>query len=167
MEVMVAGGPDSRESEVMMEMVNKKRPFDLHFIDLLALSLRSIIPPQTPGDLLRLLSTLLLGQVGSSLTFFITNQIKSKRIRTSRFRPPGMAVLNGKPTVMGGYEKGATPRDQDRVTFGIKGSELDTSTKDGPGHTLKSIALDPLVSFLNSFGCPCDTESPRSLIRSS
>ena len=34
-----------------------------------------------------------------------------------------MAVLNGKPTVMGGYEKGGTPRDQDRVTFGIKGSE--------------------------------------------
>ena len=34
-----------------------------------------------------------------------------------------MAVLNGKPTVMGGYEKGATPRDHDRVTFGIKGSE--------------------------------------------
>ena len=155
------------ESEVMMEMMNKKRPFDSHFIDLLTIFVRSIIPPQTPGDLLRLLSTLLLGQVGSSLTFFITNQIKSKRIRTSRFRPSGMAVLNGKPTVMGGYEKGATPRDQDRVTFGIKGSELDTSTKDGPGHTLKSIALDPLVSFLNSFGCPCDTESPRSLIRSS
>ena len=141
MEVMVAGGPDSRKSEVMMEMVNKKRPFDSHFIDLLTIFVRSIIPPQTPGDLLRLLSTLLLGQVGSSLTFFITNQIKSKRIRTSRFRPPGMAVLNGKPTVMGGYEKGATPRDQDRVTFGIKGSELDTSTKDGPGHVLSRVLL--------------------------
>ena len=123
MEVMVAGGPDSRESEVMMEMVNKKRTFDSHFIDLLTISVRSIIPPQTPGDLLRLLSTLLLGQVGSPLTFFILNQIKSKRNRTSRFRHPGMAVLNGKPTVMGGYEKGGTPRDQDRVTFGIKGSE--------------------------------------------
>ena len=34
-----------------------------------------------------------------------------------------MAVVNGTATVMGGYEKGATPRDQDRVTFGIKGSE--------------------------------------------
>ena len=77
------------ESEVMMEMMNKKRPFDSHFIDLLTIFVRSIIPPQTPGDLLRLLSTLLLGQVGSSLTFFITNQIKSKRIRTSRFRPQG------------------------------------------------------------------------------
>ena len=99
------------------------------FIDFLTISVRSIIPPQTPGDLLRLLSTLLLGQVGSPLTFFILNQIKSKRNRTSRFRHPGMAVLNGKPTVMGGYEKGATPRDQDRVTFGIKGSRI----KDGPG----------------------------------
>ena len=29
----------------------------------------------------------------------------------------GMAVLGGKPTVMGGYEKDATPRDQDRVIF--------------------------------------------------
>jgi len=28
---------------------------------------------------------------------------------------PGMAVLEGKPTVMGGYETNATPRDQDRV----------------------------------------------------
>ena len=69
MEVMVAGGPNSRESEVMMEMMNKKRPFDSHFIDLLTIFVRSIIPPQTPGDLLLLLSTLLLGQVGSPLTF--------------------------------------------------------------------------------------------------
>ena len=73
---MEAGGPNSRESEVMREMVNKKRPFGSHFIDLLTISVRSIIPPQTPGDLLRLLSTLLLGQVGCSPTFSL--RIKSK-----------------------------------------------------------------------------------------
>ena len=28
-----------------------------------------------------------------------------------------MAVLDGKPTVMGGYEKDANPSDQDRVGF--------------------------------------------------
>ena len=49
---------------------DKKRHFDSHFIDFWTISLRSIIPPQTPGDLLRLLSTLLLGQVGSPLSFF-------------------------------------------------------------------------------------------------
>ena len=83
MEVMVAGGPNSRESEVMMEMVNKKRPFDSHFIDILTISVRSIIPPQTPGDLLRLLSTLLLGQVGSPLSFFHyeSNQKKKNQNR--------------------------------------------------------------------------------------
>ena len=74
----MAGGPDSRESEVMMEIVNKKRPFDSHFIDLLTISVRSIIPPQTPGDLLRLLSTLLLGQVGSPLSFFHFESNKKK-----------------------------------------------------------------------------------------
>ena len=82
MEVMVAGGPNSRESEVMMEMVNKKRPFYSHFIDILTISVRSIIPPQTPGDLLRLLSTLLLGQVGSLLTFSL--RIKSKAKETEQ-----------------------------------------------------------------------------------
>ena len=67
-----------------------------------------------------------------------------------------MAVLNGKPTVMGGYEKGATPRDQDRVTFGIKGSE----SKMGQG-----IALDPLMPYHDCFGCPFGAESPTSLVR--
>ena len=46
--------------------------------------------------------------------------------------------MNGKPTVMGGYEKGATPRDQDRVTFGIKGSESEMG---------QGIALDPLMPY--------------------
>ena len=42
--VMVAGRPNSRESEVMMEMVNNKRPFDSHFIDLLTISIRQFLP---------------------------------------------------------------------------------------------------------------------------
>ena len=57
-----------------------------------------------------------------------------------------MAVLNGKPTVMGGYEKGATPRDQDRVTFGIKGSGI----KDGPGFTLRVLLWIVWCHILNA-----------------